>query len=201
MITILKREIWLKNLTITRIIIKIYLTKRRITVKITNINSHLNQVELIMKLNEFFSQNEVFTLDELKTFLSQKGNNNSNTRNSLLLYYQKQGRLLRVRRELYAVIPLGNSLETFPVDPFLLTSKMTKDSVLAYHTALSFHGKVYSFNNHQYYLTGSKSQPLSFQNYRYIGVSIPKSLIKSGKEMYGVSSHSLYGTTIKVTTF
>ena len=153
-----------------------------------------------MKLNEFFSQNDVFTLDELKTFLARKGKENPNTRNSLLLYYQKKGRLLRVRRELYAVIPSGSSAKTFPVDPYLLTSKMTKDSVLAYHTALSFHGKVYSLNNYQYYLTRNKSQPLNFQNYRFTGVSIPKPLIKIGKEMFEVNSYSLSGATIKVTT-
>ena len=154
-----------------------------------------------MKLNDFFSQNETFTLDELKTFLSKKGSENPNTRNSLLLYYQKQGRLLCVRRGLYAVVPLDSSPETFSVDPYLLASKMTKDSVLAYHTALSFHGKAYSFNNHQYYLTGSKSQPLNFQKYRFIRVSIPKPLKKAGKEMFGVNSYSLSGATIKVTTF
>ena len=154
-----------------------------------------------MKLNDFFSQNDVFTLDELKTFLSKNGKENPNTRNSLLLYYQKQGRLLRVRRGLYATVPPGSSPDSFPVDPYLLTSKMTKDSVLAYHTALSFYGKAYSFYNQFYYLTHQKSQPLNFRGYKFVGKSIPQPLINAEKETFGISYHTFSGSTIKVTNF
>ena len=30
------------------------------------------------------------------------------------------------------------------VDPYLVAAKMTEDAVLAYHTALEFHGRAYS---------------------------------------------------------
>lgn len=58
-----------------------------------------------------------------------------------MLYHVK---LVRVRRGLYAVVPPGASAESYPVDPFLLASRMAKDAVQAYHTALEFHGEAYS---------------------------------------------------------
>lgn len=50
--------------------------------------------------------------------------------------FTNSGRLVRVRRGLYAAVPLGQAPETVQPDPFLLASRMTSDSALAYHTAL-----------------------------------------------------------------
>jgi len=36
-----------------------------------------------------------------------------------------------------------------PLDPHLLASKMTDDAALAYHTALEFQGRVFTFDNVQ----------------------------------------------------
>ena len=77
-----------------------------------------------MMLNTFFSRHEVFTVEELDHFLSEKGSGNPNTRKALLTYYRKQGRILPVRRGLYAVVPLGSSPDSSPVDSYLLAAKM-----------------------------------------------------------------------------
>ena len=89
-----------------------------------------------MKLSEFLSQHAVFTVDELDRFLSVRGSGKPNTRKSLLTYYRKQGRIIPVRRGLYATVPLSGDLTSGPVDPYLVAAKMTVDAVLAYHTAL-----------------------------------------------------------------
>ncbi|MFQ6611118.1 MAG: type IV toxin-antitoxin system AbiEi family antitoxin domain-containing protein, partial [Fidelibacterota bacterium] len=72
-----------------------------------------------MKLNEFLSQRAVFTVNELDRFLSSIGSGNPNTRKSLLTYYRKKGRIVPVRRGLYATIPLGSDPESYPVDLYL----------------------------------------------------------------------------------
>jgi predicted transcriptional regulator of viral defense system len=97
-----------------------------------------------MKLRTFFRTHPVFTVEDFAGFLSSDGTHNLRTQESLLTYHVKAGNIVRVRRGLYAVVPPGASAETYPVDPFLLASRMTKDAVLAYHTALEFHGKAYS---------------------------------------------------------
>jgi predicted transcriptional regulator of viral defense system len=94
-----------------------------------------------MMLNTFLSRHDVFTVEELDEFLSEKGSGNTNTRKALLTYYRKQGRIVPVRRGVYAVVPHGSLPESSPVDIYLIAAKMTKDAVLGYHTALEFQGK------------------------------------------------------------
>jgi predicted transcriptional regulator of viral defense system len=152
-----------------------------------------------MKLNAFLSQHDVFTLDELDLFLSKEGSGNPNTRKALLTYYRKQGRIIPVRRGLYAVVPFGSSPDSYPVDVFLLASKMTKDAVLAYHTALEFHGKAYSVYNRLHYLSAKRSLPVRFRSHEIIRVPVPQTLLTKGKEMFGVVRHRRYGGELRVT--
>ncbi len=149
-------------------------------------------------LNTFLSQHDVFTVEELDLFLSKEGTGNPNTRKALLTYYRKQGRILPVRRGLYAVVPFGSSSDTSPVDLYLLASKITKDAVLGYHTALEFHGKAYSVYNRIHYLSTQRSLPVKFRSYEIRRVSVPQPLIAKGKEMFGVSRHKRSGGELRV---
>src|SRR5690606_7045762 len=85
-------------------------------------------------------------------------------------------RLVRVRRSLYAVVPPGASAESYPVDPFLLASRMTKDAVLAYHTAMDFHGKAYSVYERFTYLSAAPERPVRFRSRQFKGVHFPRAL-------------------------
>ncbi len=153
-----------------------------------------------MKLNEFLAQYDVFTVDELDFFLSKKGSGNPNTRKALLTYYRKQGRIVRIRRGLYAVVPVGSSPESSPIDPYLLAAKMTNDAVLAYHTALEFHGKAYSVYTRLHYLSARKSLPVKFRSYEIRRAAVPQSLRAKGKEMLGVIHRKRSGVELRVTT-
>ena len=150
-------------------------------------------------LNTFLSQHDVFTLEELDHFLEEKGSGKSSTRKALLTYYRKQGRIVPVRRGLYAVVPFGSSPDSCPVDMYLVAAKMTGDAVLAYHTALEFHGKAYSVYNRLHYLSARRSLPVVFRNYEFIRVSMPQQLIVRGKEIFGVLRHRRSGSELRVT--
>ena len=152
-----------------------------------------------MKLNEFFSRHAVFTVDELNRFLSVRGSGNPNTRKSLLTYYRKQGRIIPVRRGLYATVPLGGDPASSPVGPYLVAAKMTADAVLAYHTALEFRGKAYSVYMRLYYVSTSKSLPLTFQSHEFARAPVPHPLRAKGKDMFGVTSHKRSGVELRVT--
>ncbi|MFH1998822.1 MAG: transcriptional regulator [Planctomycetota bacterium] len=155
-------------------------------------------MDVPVKLKEFLSQHAVFTVDELDCFLSNRGPNNPNTRKSLLTYYRNQGRILCVRRGLYATVPLGADPASSPVDPYLVAAKMTADAVLAYHTALEFHGKAYSLHTKLFYTSMSKSLPLEFRSYEIRGVPVPQSLRAKGEEMFGVTRHNRSGVELRV---
>ena len=97
-----------------------------------------------MDVHSFFERNPVFTTKEFAAYLQSQRRGSKKTLESLLRYYMGKGRLLRVRRGLYAVVPVGSDPENYQVDPYLIASKMADDAVLGYHTALQFYGKAYS---------------------------------------------------------
>ena len=153
-----------------------------------------------MKLNAFLSQHDVFTVEELDLFLSKEGSGKPNTRKALLTYYRKQGRIVPVRRGLYAVVPFGSSPDSSPVDIYLLAAKMAPDAVLGYHTALEFHGKAYSVYNRLHYLSTRRSLPVKFRSFEIRRVSVPQSLRVKGQEMFGVVRHKRSGSELRVTS-
>ncbi len=152
-----------------------------------------------MKLNEFLSQHAVFTLHELDRFLSARGSGNPNTRKSLLTYYRKQGRIIPIRRGLYATVPVGCDPGSILVDPYLVAVKLAPDAMLAYHTALEFHGKAYSVHMRLHYVSASKSIPLTFQGHQFIRATVPAALTAKGEEMWGVIRRNRSGVDLRIT--
>jgi len=140
-------------------------------------------------------------LEEFNTFLSSKGTHNPHTRKSLLTYYRKQGRIVNIKRGLYAVIPIDAQPENYPVDPYLIASKMAPDTVLAYHTALEFYGRAYSIFTKLFYVTSKKILPLTFKPNEIIGVMQPRSLRDKSKEKFYISKHLRGGCNVQVTNF
>ena len=153
-----------------------------------------------MRLTDFFSTHPVFTADEFADFLSGRGSANPWTRKALLAHHRSQGHILRVRRGLYAVVPPGMTPEDSPVDPFLLAAKAASDAVLAYHTALEFHGRAYSLTNRILYLTSQTVRPWAFRLYRLKGVAIPKRLLDARRQDYGIVSRERAGMPVAVTS-
>jgi len=153
-----------------------------------------------MKLEKFFRQNPVFTDKEFARFLGSKGAFKARAPESLLAYHTRTGRLLRVRRGLYAVVPVGADPETYPFDPFLLAAKMVEDAVLAHHTALEFHGKAYSVQRRFLFLTKKAPRSLSFRTFNFRPVLFPKVLQAKGKENFEVMMAERSGLEVRVTS-
>jgi len=153
-----------------------------------------------MKLSDFFQRHPVFTVEELAACLRQRGTESRWTRKALLGHHEKQGHILRVRRGLYAVVPPGTTPETCPVDPYLVASKLAADAVLAYHTALAFHGKAHSVSEHFQYLTGRQRRPVTFRSYLFKAVLFPKALRRRRKETFGVKVTERAGLDVRVTS-
>ena len=146
----------------------------------------------------FFRQHPVFTGEELAEHLSSSGRVGARTQESLLAYHTKNGRLVRVRRGLYAVIPPGADRDTYPVDPYLIASRLTPDSVLSHHTALEFHGRAYSVWQHLTYLASRPLEPLTFRSHVFRGARFPEALVRSGKEHFDVLTTERAGMSLRV---
>ncbi len=152
-----------------------------------------------MKSLEFFAKRPVFTYDEFVAALGRK-DQAKRTRDALLAYHVRTGRLVHVRRGLYVTVPRGTDPARCPVDPYLLAAKLTDDAVLAYHTALEFHGRAHSVMERFIYLTARHSRALDFRGQRFQAVPVPKALRENGRETLGVKTAERQGAAVRVTS-
>jgi len=123
----------------------------------------------------FFAAHPVFTLGEF----AQAGDSGAravSTAKTLLARQVDAGRIVRVRRGLYATVPPGVEPARAAVDPFLLASRLADDAVVAYHAALQFRGKAYSIWRRFHYVTSRPSRPLSFSGGEFVPVAVPAAL-------------------------
>ena len=153
-----------------------------------------------VKHDEFFRRHPVFTTDELAAYLASRGGTGVRTPWALLAYHVRAGRLVRVRRGLYAVVAPGADPDSFPVDPYLIASRLTPDAVLSHHTALEFHGRAYSAWAHLTYLAARASVPLTFRSHVFRGARFPEPLIRSCKTTHDVVIAERAGLPVRVTS-
>lgn len=153
-----------------------------------------------MKIDTFFYTHPVFRFEEFELLKQKNGINNPRSIRKALFYYIKTGRMVNVRRGIYAVVLPNESVEQVLVDPYLLTAKASTDSVLSYHTALELHGFAYSVFEQFTFLTTQKIKPFEFQGQRFQSVSFPL-ILKSGKDKYfGTEKLVRQGMVIRITT-
>lgn len=153
-----------------------------------------------MKALDFFAKNAVFSHEEFATSLAGAGDRSPRTVDSVLAYHVRAGHVLRVRRGLYVSVPRGADPRKHPVDPYLVAGRMTADSVLAYHTALEFHGKAYSVHKQFVFLTSLAPRPLTFRGHRFRPIPPPKALRDTGNEAVGVTTAERAAVPLKVTS-
>ncbi len=147
----------------------------------------------------FFRRHPVFTGEELADHLSSRGQVGERTQESLVAYHIRTGRLVRVRRGLFAVIPPGDDSVTYPIDPYLIVSRLTPDSILSHHTALEFHGRAYSVWQQFTYLASRPPKTFTFREQVYRGTKFPEALVRSDKTDFNVLSAERSGMSLRVT--
>ena len=151
-----------------------------------------------MSPKEFFANHPVFTIEEFSSTLP--GRKSATIFNSLN-YHTKQGHIARIKRGLYYSVTPGHSPDNYPVDPYLIAGKAAPDAILAYHTALSYHGVAYSVREHFNYLTnhiGSRS--FEFRNTIFNPTEPPSALISVGQQSFAINKIDRQGLTIRVTS-
>jgi predicted transcriptional regulator of viral defense system len=128
-----------------------------------------------MRSNDFFETHPVFTHGEYVSAHTASGRS-KHTSNSLLRQHLATGRLLRVRRGVYAVVPRAVDPTTASVDPYQVATKLADDAVVSYHGALQFHGKVYSVSRRFHYVTRRRARPFSFRGSEFVPVLASQAL-------------------------
>jgi len=149
---------------------------------------------------DFFAQAPVFTRKEFTTFLEKQSKVNPATQAALLQYHLKQQHIIRIKRGLFASIPRGSDAKGYPVDPYLIAGKLAKDAVLAYHTALEYHGLAYTVFNKFTFCSNLQVRSVYFQNNAFEAVPFPSALKKSKQELFAVDKVKRHEIEIKVTS-
>ena len=146
-----------------------------------------------------FYTSAILTTDDLER--STEHSKHVRARESRVRYYQEAGRLLPIRRGLYSVVPENSEPSTFRVDPFLIAASLAPDAVLAYHTALEFHGKTYSSFHEFHTLSRHTVRPFRFQSQRFRILKFPQTLLRQHEETFGIQETQREGVTVRVTSF
>ena len=128
-----------------------------------------------MDTDGFMAKNPLFTREDWMSFRKAHAEASASSAEQLLKYYVGKQRLLKVRKELYAVVPPGAAGHA-DVDPFVVCMKAAEDAVVSYHAALEFHGQAYSLHQEFQFMTGSYQPPFYFQDLKFRPVLAPKLL-------------------------
>lgn len=154
-----------------------------------------------MRADVFFARHPVFTRTELAAYCEASGTCGERAVERLLSYHTRRGNLLRVRRGLYVVVPVGMDPESVPVDAYLVASKMSDDAVLAYHTALEVHGFAYSTTDLLIYLTRHRdTRRATFRSMTFQPVLVSKPLRDRGEPDPGITTADRSGLDVRLTT-
>ncbi len=152
-----------------------------------------------MKIDLFLYEHPVFRHEEFAAWKnSQRGTLIRHSVNTAIQYYVENGRIMRLRRGLYAAIPPNQPTETSLIDSYLIAGKAAADSILAYHTVLELHGLAYSIFSKFTFLTHQKIKPFFLDNRRFQPVLNPVVLRQYQSEEVGIETINRQGLDILV---
>ncbi len=122
----------------------------------------------VPKIYKDFYEQKVFTLGDVKN--RYKGRNTPGSLNLLIHNSKAHGYIGSVKKGLYYTIPHGFSVEDYKADKYLIASRLSPAAVIAYHSALEFHGVAQSVFNQVFVLTRARMANLDFQGTQFTGV-------------------------------
>lgn len=122
-----------------------------------------------VSLTQFAQSSPLFTLEELGDRYGKKGSNRS-VRN-MLYRLKRQGRVRQLTKGVYA-----GALATASVNRYTVPSKLREDAVVAFHSALEFHGVANQVFQTVYYLSVRPRRNVTFEGVTYHCVAPPRQL-------------------------
>ncbi|MDD5310081.1 MAG: transcriptional regulator [Deltaproteobacteria bacterium] len=153
-----------------------------------------------MKPTYFFDTHPVFRVEEFLAAHREDGSRSAATSQTVLKQHVRAGRLLHVRRGVYAVIPRGQKPEDVVLDPYVLAASLAPDAVVAYHGALQLHGRAHSLSRQVQFLTTTGTKPFGFRGTEFVPVKVPTSL-RGLSDLGGGIVDKLRGSSVvRVTT-
>jgi predicted transcriptional regulator of viral defense system len=148
----------------------------------------------------FFEQNPIFRFDRFRAAHAAHLRRSPATTASILKQHVKTGRLVSLRRGVYAVVPRGRDALTLDVDRWLLAAHLAPDAVMAYHSALEVHGRAATPSTRVTYLTVRRGRQFRFRGADFVPVLPPPPLRPLPDRGGGIEEVRRQGLAMRVTT-
>jgi predicted transcriptional regulator of viral defense system len=149
------------------------------------------------KISVFWETHPVFTIEDLRKFLNLQ--NPDRKVSDIILHNKRMGRIGTIKTGLYYVIRPGQTTDTTQVDPFLLTAKLSSDSILAFHTSLDLLGFGHSLFNTFYYYSTKCNPAYRYRNNHYRCILQPEILQKKMSISFGIEKVERSGIKLNIT--
>ncbi len=141
------------------------------------------------KITKQFLNKGPFSFEDL--YQAFKHENQKKTLYNYLYAGLKKGYIKPIKRGLYYVAFPAGEVSNIIQDPFLVVSKLAKDSVLAFHSALELHGAAYAHSQRVYFYSKTQTRRFELMGVEYVPVQ--------KKVTWGVTTLEREGHTIKLT--
>lgn len=142
----------------------------------------------------FLATHPVFSRHELGAILPRaKPPGAAGTLTAHLVRWQRLGRIAQVKRGLY--VRKGPD-----PDFLLLASRMAGDAALAYHTALEAHGIAQSLFEKLFFVTWTKTKPVTFHGRTFTPVRPPAALRRGELSTRWIETLERSGLEVRATT-
>jgi predicted transcriptional regulator of viral defense system len=151
--------------------------------------------------SDFFARHPIFRVEEFRAAHQASAPRSAASTASLLKHHVAAGRLINVRRGLYALVPRGIDAASFRVDPFLIASRAADDAIIAYHGALQLLGTAHSQSQRITYLTAHRAKPFEFQDTEFVPVLPPTSVRGLADFGGGIREEGRQGLAVRVTGY
>jgi predicted transcriptional regulator of viral defense system len=153
-----------------------------------------------VKTAEFFAVHPVFTRREFVALLDADGTASPDAVTTLLQHHLRSGRLLLLRSGLYAVVQPGTDPAHWPVDMYLLSSRLTDDAVISHHSALELLGYSYTIQQRVVITTRHVIRPFQFRGVEVLTTRPPCMLVRQKSNIFLVDKVDRQGLDVQVTS-
>jgi predicted transcriptional regulator of viral defense system len=150
-----------------------------------------------LRTADFLAENPVFSLEEATAALAPPGGRSGTVER--LKHYLETGRLERVTREIYAVVPRGTAAGELQPDPFLVAAAARPDGIFSHHSALELLGAAHSARRGSTLWSGGRNREVRVGSGRVLFLPHPTALRLTGQERLGTRTVEWRGKLLETT--
>ena len=122
----------------------------------------------------FFSKNSVFRREDYAAAVGRRTGDKTVT--AMLTQHLRAGNIKRIGRGVFASVPKHADARTWVVDRFVAASRLRRNGIIAYHSALELHGYAYTAWHEVQVIAEGTSKVVETAGVTCRFVSVPKGL-------------------------